>query len=246
MSNVFAGPTETAEVDRSAFELTADTANLQCTDVAVSSPAKKRRAKPEYTVPVEEVEQVAISAGSKRRITILPKTTKDTNVVPIKKSRRRTIHQVAVCEEEEVSPQSGIDDTDIEVECKIRPRKAINKRSATLTNSISSPADNRSFLLEPEEVLRKHFHATSPVNISPIRKVPATPPVNIGGNGLSTSTNVEAMDLVLSDSLSQSITDECASTAMFVKSRLRAYDDAKRQRIIFKIHELFYQEDVND
>lgn len=63
MSNVFAGPTETAEVDRSAFELTADTANLQCTDVAVSSPAKKRRAKPEYTVPVEEVSKLPSVLG---------------------------------------------------------------------------------------------------------------------------------------------------------------------------------------
>lgn len=42
----------------------------------------------------------------------------------------------------------------------------------------------------------------------------------------------------------QTGTDECSSTAMFVENRLRACSGIKRQRIIFKIHELFYQEEV--
>lgn len=218
----------------------------------VDSPAKAVRATRSEVVGTESLEEPAVteaapaSARNKRRTVVAA-----AYVPPAKVARRRTIHPAAV---KEASPP---------------PSPAI----LTYTIN-DLPATNVKVTLAPQTPEPAVKHVSSPWNKKPQSSPAGTPRSaksstpsktpnknQLPENASTTNTpnrsysdvrpkvniTVGNNSMQVDDdesSLSQSVHDECFSTAMFVESRLRTYDDAKRQRIIFKIHELFYQEDV--
>lgn len=189
----------------------------------------------------------------KRRTTMAPPLAKDLSPSPTKIRRRRSIHTLPQNNEIDGSPPTSPDETEFECEISVTPiaAKGRQKRVSALSTS------NRQLLSTTVTERPKRISALSNSIVSQQsftssteeeHHVPVPPTINNKGRQRRT-VNVQAtvtpMEVDMDNTpATQSANDECSSTAMFVESRLRTYDEVKRQRMIFKIHELFYQEDA--
>lgn len=185
----------------------------------------------------------------KRRITMAPPLAKDLSPSPTKIRRRRSIHTLPHNNEVEGSPTISADDTETEFECEIRvtpiAAKGRQKRVSALSNSNRQLSTTLTSTLTEKPKRINNVLSTSVVNQQSVAssvEEEHVEPVNRKGRQRRTVNLQEPETPMEVDT--QSANDECTSTSMFVESRLRTYDELKRQRMIFKIHELFYQEDA--
>lgn len=212
------------------------------------SPVKRdTRSKPlAQTTPKVTVTKI------KRRTTMAPPLAKDLSPSPTKIRRRRSIHTLPLLppnNQAEGSPPISADDTETEFEYEISvtpiAAKGRQKRVSALSNSnrqLSTTVTERPQLIN--STLSNSIVSQQSV-VSSVEDEPVEP-INRKGRQRRTvniQETVTPME-VETQSATQLANDECTSTAMFVESRLRTYDELKRQRMIFKIHELFYQEDA--
>lgn len=267
MTNIFAGTTENTMIEdsyRPQSGFVVDAVHQQSDITDAPSPTKKRAVQSKAAgrgIPkmneIAKVEPVTSSVTkSNRRTTMAPPPAKESYVPPTRISRRRTIHPVSQNTKVEASIESGIDETQTEFEyeinvtpitTKVQKNRAIAQfaRQGTLQSAGGTTPEPKS----ASRTLLKRVSSKASVASSPEESVRWTPPKRVINHTVYIPEEVTAMEMDESasdtnGSPSQSVNDECKSTAMFVESRLRAYDGFKRQQIIFKIHELFYQEDV--
>lgn len=116
-------------------------------------------------------------------------------------------------------------------------KRGANSKNVSLVEESTTPVSK--LIASKSKVILQ----TTPVTQTSIR----------GRKGKTDGNDVEQMDtaegadnLAVSNSSTLITGDECTSTAMFVECRLRASNGFKRQRLIYKIHELFYQEEVEE
>lgn len=142
-------------------------------------------------------------------------------------------------------------------EKKVSPVKILSPKPQAKTDSARKRRANAT----QESLVEESTPPVNNLNASKAKfTLQITPLSNTSFSGRKRKTDeanfVEPMDTVetidAESSLNASLSspritgDECISTAMFVETRLRASNGFKRQRLIYKIHELFYQEEVDE
>lgn len=201
-------------------------------------------------IPVDNVNSI-----KSRRRTVAPaavidastKTPSTTNV-----SRRRTIHPKGQSKASPKSMEESLAEIPFfENEQQTAKSKAASEswdQLVTHTSSPALPATQTSPLKKTKE-LSLSFSVKIPPNPSPSRDSLASRQKKrkLAANDDEVDQKNAATPMDTDQNSSpQTGTDECSSTAMFVENRLRTLSGFKRQHIIFKIHELFYQEEAKN